>query len=169
MATEGRIKEYSRKGLLKEFQYVHFAAHGIMSDQVPALSAVALTKDSQEDGFLTVEEVYSLELNSDLVVLSACELGLGRKEKGEGVIGLTRAFMYAGTPSVAVSLWKVADEPTMLLMEKFYSNLYQGMNKDQALQKAQMDMMNEIVKTESGKEYSCAPPFFWAPFVLYGN
>jgi CHAT domain-containing protein len=116
-----------------------------------------------------VGEVYGLELDSDLVVLSACELGLGKREKGEGVIGLTRAFMYAGTPSVVVSLWKVADQATMMLMEKFYSNMDKGMGKDQALQKAQLDLMQENFRTESGKEYSCAHPFFWAPFVLYGK
>lgn len=167
-ATEDRIKEYSRNSILKDFKYIHFAAHGIMSDIAPALSAVALTRDKQEDGFLTVGEVYGLELDSDLVTLSACELGLGRREKGEGVIGLTRAFMYAGTPSVVVSLWKVADKSTMMLMEKFYSNLDNGMSKDRALQKAQLDLMKEIIRTESGKEYSGAHPFFWAPFVLYG-
>lgn len=117
-ATESRVKDYSARGLLNQFRYVHFATHGLVSDDVPALTSVVLARDpaTNDDGFLTVGEVYGLDLNSDLVTLSACGLGLGKTEKGEGVVGLTRAFLYAGTSAVAVSLWSVADEATAKLM-----------------------------------------------------
>lgn len=169
-ATEGRIKEYSQKGLLKKFKYIHFAAHGLVVEDAPVLSCLALAQDSddKEDGFLTVGEVFGLELDSDLVTLSACDLGLGKIEKGEGVMGLTRAFMYAGSPAVAVSLWGVGDESTGMLMEKFYGNLENGMDKAASLRQAQLDLMKKSF-TEQGNKILCSAPMFWAPFVLYGD
>jgi CHAT domain-containing protein len=154
-ASEDRIKEYSAKGRLKDF-----ACHGKAIDEPSSLSCLILTqdKDPDEDGFLTVGEVYGLELDCDLVTLSACELALGGMKRGEGVIGLTRAFMYAGAPSVIASLWSVADEPTAELMIKMYDKLDKGLDKDKSLQNAQVELM---------KTYQ--DPFFWAPFVLYGD
>jgi CHAT domain-containing protein len=143
---------------------------------------VVLAQDEgrKDDGFLTVGEVYGLELDSDLVTLSACGLGLGKMERGEGVIGLTRAFMYAGTPAVTVSLWSVSDTATAKLMEHFYENLASGMSRDRALQHAQITMIHEA-QTNAGSEgrglqianaqIKVTPdhPYFWAPFVLYGT
>lgn len=113
-----------------------------------------------EDGLLQVYEIFNLKLNADLVVLSACETGLGKAVKGEGLIGLTRAFLYAGTPSVMVSLWKVADKSTADLMVRFYRYLSGGkLSKSRALRQAQLDLIN------SGNSH----PYHWAPFVLVGK
>ena len=114
------------------------------------------------DGFLRTDEIFNLGLGSPLVMLSACETGLGKEKRGEGVIGLTRAFMYAGAPTVGVSLWSVSDNSTAELMTDFYKRLMtgQGMPPGAAMREAQVAMIN-------GKKYS--RPFYWAPFVLNGD
>jgi CHAT domain-containing protein len=99
-------------------------------------------------------------LNADLVVLSACETGLGEKVKGEGIVGLTRAFMCAGTPSVVVSLWNVTDRSTSLLMKYFYENLKAGMSKVDALHQAKIKLIEKD---------GFIQPLFWAPFILVGD
>jgi CHAT domain-containing protein/Tfp pilus assembly protein PilF len=179
-ATEKRVKDYSNQGLLQSFRYIHFATHGLVSDELPALTSVVLAPDpsGQDDGFLTVGEVYGLALNSDLVTLSACGLGLGKMEKGEGVEGLTRAFLYAGTAAVNVSLWSVSDVKTVDLMKHFYENLAAGMSEDRALQQAQIAMIRSDqgsagqargIQIESGSSRPAVNPVYdWAPFVLYG-
>jgi CHAT domain-containing protein len=112
-----------------------------------------------EDGVLSAYEIFNLKLKADLVVLSACETGLGKEVKGEGLMSLTRAFMYAGTPSVVVSLWNVNDESAADLMIKFYRNLKTTrMSKAEALRQAQLETINDN-----------GFPFFWAPFVLVGK
>ncbi len=113
-----------------------------------------------EDGLLQVYEVFNLKLNADLVVLSACETGLGKEVKGEGLVGLTHAFFYAGTPSVMVSLWKVQDRSTADLMVNFYQQLDRSQNKTEALQQAKLKLIQN-------NRY--AHPYYWAPFVLIGE
>ncbi len=101
--------------MIWEIQIIlHFATHGLIDEEKPDLSSLVLTsrKDSGEDGFLQAKEIFRLKLNADLIVLSACQTGLGKLIRGEGMVGLTRAFMYAGTPSVVVSLWSVSDMST---------------------------------------------------------
>ena len=116
---------------------------------------------SSEDGFLHPSEILDLDLNADLVVLSACQSGLGKLVRGEGMIGLTRAFMYAGTPSVIASLWSVADESTSVLMDEFYKYLIkENLGKTESLRKAKVSLINS-------KKYS--HPFYWAPFILTGD
>jgi CHAT domain-containing protein len=159
-ATEENVK---REGELKKFNYVHFATHGFIDESKPDFSSLVLTQDknSEEDGFLRATEIFNLNLNADLVVLSACQTGLGKLIRGEGMVGLTRAFMYAGTPSVLVSLWSVKDASTATLMSDFYKNLIKGkLSKTDALRKAQLSML--------GNE-KFAHPFYWAPFVLVGD
>jgi CHAT domain-containing protein len=159
-ATEENVK---REGELKKFNYVHFATHGFIDENKPDFSSLVLTQDknSEEDGFLRATEIFNLNLNADLVVLSACQTGLGKLIRGEGMVGLTRAFMYAGTPSVLVSLWSVKDASTATLMSDFYKNLIKGkLSKTDALRKAQLSML--------GNE-KFAHPFYWAPFVLVGD
>jgi CHAT domain-containing protein len=110
---------------------------------------------------LQVFEIFNLKLNADLVVLSACETGLGKQVKGEGLVGLTRAFLYARTPSVAVSLWKVLDTSTADLMVRFYGHLKNGKrSKADALRQAQLEMI---------RQGQFAHPFYWAPFILVGD
>jgi len=159
-ATEENLK---RNSALNEFNYLHFATHGLIDEAKPDLSSLVLTsgRNSGEDGFLQAAEIFDLKLNADLVVLSACQTGLGKLIRGEGMVGLTRAFMYAGTPSVLVSLWSVSDMSTAALMGEFYKNLIKNkFSKTDALRKAQITLMSD-------EKY--AHPFYWAPFVLIGD
>ena len=117
-------------------------------------------RPQSEDGLLQVYEVFNLKLNADLVVLSACETGLGKEVKGEGLIGLTNAFFYAGTPSVMVSLWKVQDRSTADLMVNFYRQLERAPGKTEALRQAKLKLIQD-------NRY--AHPYYWAPFVLVGD
>ncbi|MFT5142694.1 MAG: CHAT domain-containing protein/tetratricopeptide (TPR) repeat protein [Rhodothermales bacterium] len=148
---------------LSGYRYVHFATHGLINEDRPDFSGIALATDalSDDDGFLQAAEVFNLKIDADLVVLSACETGLGRLVRGEGLVGLTRAFMYAGAPSVVVSLWAVADQSTATLMEGLYTRLAPGTeSRDESLRGAKRQMI------ASGEN---AHPFFWAPFVLVGD
>jgi CHAT domain-containing protein len=108
---------------LEQYQIVHFATHSLMNNQHPELSGIVLSlvdeQGQPQDGFLRLYEIYNLKLGADLVVLSSCQTALGREIKGEGLIGLTRGFMYAGAPRVVASLWKVGDKATAELMKRF--------------------------------------------------
>lgn len=109
--------------------------------------------------FLTMSDVLALRLNAEVVTLSACETGLGKNVRAEGIIGLPRAFMFAGASSVVVSLWKVADDSTAEFMKEFYSNIAAGKDKAASLALARHRLR------ESGKDN----PFFWAPFIMWGE
>lgn len=159
-ATEDNLKNSLN---LQHAGYLHFATHGIINEDKPALSSLVLARNvsSTEDGLLQANEISDLSLNADLVVLSACQTGLGKIIRGEGIIGLTRAFMYAGTPSVLASLWSVSDNSTSELMTEFYKNLIPGkLDKTDALRKAQLKLMSEE---------KFAHPFYWAPFIIIGD
>jgi CHAT domain-containing protein len=152
-------------GELAEYRYVHFATHGMIDSFRPELSAIVLSlvdKDGKaQDGFLRTNEVYNLSLLSDVVVLSACETALGREVKGEGLIGLTRGFMYAGAPRVVASLWSVRDASTAELMGNFYRGMIkEGKRPAEALRAAQIEMLTKS---------RWRAPRFWAPFVLQGE
>jgi CHAT domain-containing protein/Flp pilus assembly protein TadD len=147
---------------LKQYKYVHFATHGLVDEGKPELSRIFLAPDQEEDGSLYAGEIYNLKINADLVTLSACETGLGKIAKGEGIVGLSRALQYAGANNLIVTLWQVADASTALLMVKFYdvhlhSNSPKGYH--QALRQAKLHLMQM-------PEYQS--PYFWAPFVLIG-
>jgi len=159
-ATEENVKN---KEKLNQYDYVHFATHGYIDEKNPDYSSLVLTlkNNSVEDGFLRATEIFNLKLNAELVVLSACQTGLGKLVRGEGMVGLTRAFMYAGAPAVMVSLWSVSDISTATLMREFYKNMLKGdLIKTDALRKAQLTVM---------KDEKFAHPFYWAPFVLFGD
>ncbi|MFL6284054.1 MAG: CHAT domain-containing protein [Pyrinomonadaceae bacterium] len=150
---------------LGQYRYVHFATHGFLNSQHPELSGIVLSmfdeQGAPEDGFLRAHEVFNLKLNADVVVLSACQTGLGKEIKGEGLVGLTRGFMYAGAPRVVVSLWNVNDAATAELMTRFYRGmLVDKLRPARALQAAQVSMLNE-------RQYS--EPFYWAAFTLQGE
>jgi CHAT domain-containing protein len=150
---------------LGNYRYVHFATHGYLDAERPDLSALVLSMVDDEgrarDGFLRAHEVYNLSLPADLVVLSACETGLGKEIRGEGLVGLTRGFMYAGAARVAVSLWSVSDKATADLMRGFYEAMLQrGERPAAALRAAQLEMM---------KQKSWSAPYYWAAFVLQGE
>lgn len=150
---------------ISKYRIIHVATHGLLNAERPQFTGVVLSLVGNKtyDGFVRTDEVFNLRLGSPLVMLSACETGLGKEKRGEGVLGLTRAFMYAGAPTVGVSLWSVADKSTADLMTDFYKRLLstgEGTTSSSALRGAQLAMI-------SGKKYSA--PFYWAPFVLVGD
>ncbi len=151
-----------KSGALSDYRYLHFATHGVVDEKSPELSRIFLQSSSSEDGNVFSGEIFNLRLNADLAVLSACQTGLGKFSKGEGVIGLSRALVYAGAKSIMVSYWSVADESTAELMTDFYSNLLAQpkVNFSEALQKAKLKMIT------AGKY---GAPYYWAPFVLIGD
>ena len=157
-ATEATLKE---SGYLSRFRILHFATHGLTDERFPKRCCLALTPaDSSSDAFLEAEEIYALPVRADLVVLSACETGKGKMVRGEGVLGLPRAFLYAGARNVVVSLWSVSDEGTADLMTSFYREMIQRKRPAaEALARAKEDMM----RSERWHH-----PFYWAGFVLIG-
>jgi CHAT domain-containing protein len=113
---------------------------------------------------------FTYNRNADLVVLSACNTGLGKLREGESIVGLTRAFFYAGASSVVASLWRVEDQSTSLLMERFYRRLKQGENKSEALRQAKVDLLHTTVELKAlGTRERLASPFYWAAFVIVGD
>ncbi|MEP6742933.1 MAG: CHAT domain-containing tetratricopeptide repeat protein [bacterium] len=149
---------------ITKYRILHVATHGLLNAERPQFTGLVLSLvgNKNEDGFLRTDEVFNLKLGTPLVMLSACETGLGKEKRGEGVMGLTRAFIYAGAPTVGVSLWSVADKSTADLMTDFYKRLLasQTASPSGAMREAQLAMI-------AGKKYSA--PFYWAPFVLIGD
>lgn len=157
-ANETVIKDEA----LKDYSLLHFATHGIVDEDNPELSCIFLQSDSEaEDGNLYSGEIYNLHLNANLVTLSACQTGLGKISKGEGVIGLSRALVYAGARNIIVSFWSVADESTSELMTNFYQLLLQKENA--SFSEGLRDSKLELIR--KGKY---AAPYYWAPFILIG-
>jgi CHAT domain-containing protein/Tfp pilus assembly protein PilF len=158
-AIESAVKRES----LDRYRSLHFATHGLIDERVPARSGIALSFVGQqdEDGILEMGEIFNLTLDADLVVLSACRTGLGRLVRGEGIVGLTRAVMYAGSSSVVVSLWNVQDASTAEFMKTFYRHLKAGKRKAEALRQAKLEMIRADIPSHRF-------PYFWAAFVLVG-
>jgi CHAT domain-containing protein/tetratricopeptide (TPR) repeat protein len=150
---------------LSKYRFIHFATHGFLDSVNPELSGIVLSlvdeQGATQNGFLRAHEIYNLKLPADLVVLSACQTGLGKEIRGEGLVGLTRGFMYAGAARVVVSLWSVDDEATSELMARFYSRMIKdGLRPASALRAAQIEML---------KQPRWQAPYFWAAFVLQGE
>src|SRR5262249_15798068 len=150
---------------LNEYRILHFAAHGLLNSNHPELSGLVLSLVDQQgksqDGFLRIHEIYNLKLNADLVVLSACQTALGKEIRGEGLVGLTRGFMYAGAARVIASLWNVEDRATAELMKRFYEGMLNRQLKPAAaLREAQLTLARD-------KRWSA--PYYWAAFVLQGE
>jgi CHAT domain-containing protein len=143
---------------------IHFATHGMMDTRHPEMSGLVLSmfnkKGEYQDGYLQLSDIYNLKLTADLVVLSSCESALGKDLGSEGIIGLPRAFLYAGARSVIASLWKVDDEATVPLMKTFYSRLQRGEDPARALRGAQLDLLKSTQWSDS---------YYWAAFVLEGE
>ncbi len=159
--------EEKAKSLGADSRLVHFACHGLLDERFPLNSALALTLpehpvEGQDNGLLQAWEIFeSVRLDADLVTLSACDTALGKEMGGEGLVGLTRAFQYAGARSVLASLWGVSDVSTANFMKRFYGYLRSGKDKDEALRAAQIDQIRE--KSRSSH------PFHWAAFELFGD
>ncbi|BCL35692.1 CHAT domain-containing tetratricopeptide repeat protein [Nostoc sp. MS1] len=150
---------------LSQYQIIHFATHGILNSQNPELSGVVLSlfdnQGTPQNGFLRLHDIFNLNLQAELVVLSACQTGLGEEIRGEGVIGLTRGFMYAGSPRVVVSLWSVDDQATSELMAGFYKKmLKEGLKPAAALRAAQLEIW---------RNQKYAAPYYWAAFTMQGE
>jgi CHAT domain-containing protein len=158
-ATESSVKNEK----LSDYRYLHFATHAFLDEQTPTRSGIVLSQinTGEEDGILRMNEIFNLELDADLVVLSACQTGLGKLVRGEGLVGLTRAFIYAGSPRVVVSLWEVNDVATAEFMKSFYQHMNNGEAPSVALREAKLDMLH------SGPP-AYRHPYFWAPFVSVG-
>lgn len=164
-ATEAAIwEQVSKAGIL------HVAAHGGYNRNNPLYSRIVLSptgENDTEDGSLEVHEVYGLDLrHNGLVVLSACQTQLGELNPGDELVGLTRAFFFAGTPSVIASLWNVNDEATAILMESFYTHLRTGKSKAEAIRLAQIDVREY---QDDNEDFPYSNPYFWAAFVLSGD
>ena len=159
LANEASLKNHANKS----YQIVHIASHSFSNLTEPRFSGIAcstLDKSAKEDGILYVGEIYNLNLDADLVVLSSCESGIGQLVKGEGMLGINRGFMYAGTPNIVFTLWKVNDQKSSELMTLFYKKMLSGQSYSAALRSAKLEFIN----TESS-----ALPIYWSPFVLIGQ
>ena len=185
LRTDAR-EENAKSPETQNYGYIHFSTHGILT---PNFQAIALSHipHSSEDGFFTMGEIMNSRFNARLVVLSACETGLGQIDRGEGVTGLTRAVMYAGSPAAVVSLWSVSDEGTKELMVNFYKNMIEkGIGKEESLRLAKMEMIREkgydakeeapgkgdlrsVKITERVQVGAFNHPFYWSAFVMYGE
>ena len=198
-ASEGQLLALSRSGELAACRYVHLATHAFVDSVRPELSGLVLARapvDPRHDGILHMREVFQLKLDSDMVVLSACQTALGRNLAGEGMVGLATAFFSAGTPSLVVSLWSIPDGPTALLMRQFYANLAAGQPKSVALSQAKKWLrtlsrddlrrlgsvdplawrltrgFGQVVTSPKGQPLEARPfahPHYWAGFILAGD
>jgi CHAT domain-containing protein len=151
---------------LGQYRYLHFATHGLLNSSHPELSGLILSmvdeQGADQDGFLRAHEIFNLKLPAELVVLSGCRTGLGKEIKGEGIVGLTRALMYAGSARVLVSLWDISDQSTAQFMGSFYKGILgkQHLTPAAALRLAQIEMWNQ-------KRWQA--PYYWSAFVLQGE
>jgi CHAT domain-containing protein len=165
--SERSVKAMSAENILKEFSYIHFACHGIFNNDIPAMSSMLFSEVSNlelrppsgEDGFLTLPEITMLNMDAEMVVLSACQTGENVTRRGDGMIGLTRSFMTAGAKKVGASLWSIYEKPTAEFMESLYKKITAPMDFRDALWE---------VKTEFRKKVGeVSHPVYWAAFVLY--
>jgi len=157
--------ENARRSDLARYRILHFATHGIVDLSKPGESGLVFSRFDQNgaprDGFLNLDGIYNLDLSSDLVVLSACQTELGKDVRGEGLIGLSRGFLYAGSSRVVASLWKVDDSATAELMKRFYRHLLkEKRSASAALRRAKLEMRG-IPRYRS--------PFYWGAFTLLGE
>ncbi|MDF1549801.1 MAG: CHAT domain-containing protein, partial [Bacteroidales bacterium] len=172
-----KANEQNFKNIANDFKYLHIATHGIINNLHPELSGLAFLKgenfvetetkkqkdwklEQNTDGILYAKEIYDLDLNAELVVLSACESGVGKLEKGEGILSLTRGFLYKQVPNIVFSLWKINDKNTSQLMTVFYENILKGQSYSTALRNAKLNLIND-------KE--SAYPANWAAFSFIGQ
>lgn len=159
-ATEANFKKHA-----SDYNVLHLAMHTIMRDDNPLLSLLAFTnldEDSIEDNRLYAYEIYNLKLNAQMAVLSACSSGFGKMKKGEGMMSLARGFIYAGCPSIVMTLWQVADKSSSELMTSFYKYLKRGKSKQEAMRLAKIDYLEQADDLTSN-------PYFWSGFVVLGD
>ena len=160
-ATEANFKKYA-----SDYNVLHLAMHTIMRDDDPLYSMLAFTNvetsDTTEDNRLYAYEIYNMKLNAQKAVLSSCNSGFGKMQKGEGMMSLARGFMYAGCPSIIMTLWQVADKSSSDLMTSFYKYLKKGKSKQESMRLAKIDYLDEADDLTSN-------PYFWSGFVVLGD
>ena len=158
-ATEDAFKQNAGR-----FGIIHLATHVILDDKEPLYSKFVFSKNpsSDEDGFLHLYELYTMRFRANMAVLSACQTGIGKSVKGEGMMSLARGFAYAGCPSVVMSLWAIDDKATSMVVNKFYEGLAQGRSKDAALRHAKLALINS-------RDPVLSNPYYWAGLVIVGN
>jgi CHAT domain-containing protein len=167
-AARSRVFALNQADRLRNYRYLIFACHGILPGEVDQVLQPALVLSNPDpldknEGYLTMADVFGLQLNADMVTLSACNSGGGKAQKGEGVIGLTRSFMFAGTQSIAVTLWSVESGAAKELNVGMYLHLSQNKNRATALREIKISML----RGQKGDLYR--HPFFWAPLVVFGD
>ncbi|MCB2220187.1 MAG: CHAT domain-containing protein [Bacteroidetes bacterium] len=158
-ATEHNFKENASK-----YSILHFAMHTLINDENPFASKLVFSseEDTIDDGFLNIYEIYNLNLNAEMAVLSACKTGVGKLSRGEGIMSLARGFLYAGVPGIVMTLWAIEDVSSMEIVTQFYKNLKKGMKKDEALREAKINYLNNADQLRSH-------PYFWAAYVQIGD
>ncbi|MEN8220780.1 MAG: CHAT domain-containing protein [Pseudomonadota bacterium] len=163
-ASRENVLQLNEDEELDDFRYVLFATHAVLPDELSYINQPAVLLSYPENGgYLTMADAFGLQMNADLVVLSACNTGRGENIKGEGVRGLARAFMYAGTPAVSVSLWTVNSQATQQLNQSFFTQLKKKRHLAEALRQAKIAMI------EGEVEDIYSHPYFWAGFVVFGD
>jgi CHAT domain-containing protein len=162
--TRSAATEEAFKTLAPNYGIIHLSTHAILDDRDPLYSKFVFShgRGGSEDGYLYTYELYDLILHANLVVLSACNTGTGKMVRGEGIMSLARGFMYAGCPSIILSLWAVDDKATSLIMANFYRNLLEGESKDAALRGAKLALL-------ASKDPVLSNPYYWAGLVAIGN
>lgn len=167
-ATENKVKQLSESGKLGDYKILHFATHGLVVPDNSNLSSIILSQFNEEkdgeDGFMRMKEIADLDIKADFVNLSACETGLGKIYGGEGVLGLTQSFLIAGAKGLSVSLWQVADDSTSKFMTELYKKVQE---KNIPYRQAIAETKRGFIKGEYGDKWKS--PYYWAPFVYYGN
>lgn len=148
---------------VRAYNLIHFATHASANDAFPDYSYLAFSKDSTTSNLLYAKDLYNYNIKADLVTLSACETGVGKLQKGEGMLSLARAFNYAGVPAIVTTLWKINDQSTSEVMAYFYENLYNGLNKKEALRQAKLTYL------ELNDDDVLKHPYYWSGIVLTGN
>jgi CHAT domain-containing protein len=158
-ATESNFKTHA-----SDYNILHFAMHTLINDENPFASKLVFSMDvdTVDDGFLNTYEIYNLELNAELAVLSACQTGVGKLNRGEGIMSLARGFFYAGVPGIVMTLWAIEDVSSAEIITSFYGYLKSGATKDHALRNAKLDYLERANQLE-------AHPYFWAAYVQIGN
>lgn len=159
MGSDATVKQFGEVNL-SDFNFIHFATHAFIDEDNPERSGIMLYPDGEESGIAFVGDIYNMEFNADLIVLGACDTGLGTTAKGEGLIGFTRAFIYAGASNLAVSMWKANDQPTAYLMIDFYGYIRDGYSYSEAMRMAKLNIINRP---------HFAHPVNWAAFTLTGR
>jgi tetratricopeptide (TPR) repeat protein len=165
LANRNTVLNLNKKGQMNDYRYVLFAVHGLLPNQVTGLTQSSLVLSNiQSDGYLTMADAFTLQLNADFINLSACNTGGGENIKGEGIMGLTRAFMYAGTSAIGVTLWSVESSSAKNLSVGIFENLKNGESAANAIRQIKLKMI-----AGQAKQPHYRKPFYWAPFVVYGN